>query len=748
MADAVNAPGAIKGGIGPSGEEPGVIVDNRTALPDSVVLEAVQAQWVETAGLQFGVPSSFQLYATNPNGSMLSRTPFRTPTNVMDEIKLAREVADTDDDIAATIGQCLATAYGDGMQNQHEHEPTNSLFNEIARGMNLDSQLKEMYREYLIAASVTTISLFTRSRLDFIPSGTTDRVRAQLATPLLGILPAENIRVLTNDLFGQGELAYEVTDQKLKEWLDEFFADNTTAARKSQMRDEQPVISAVFTGETEVDWNDQDFFSAGKTLYTLNPRMVHRTTMPKGAQAYPRPPLTANFALLEAKRLLNIMDYSLLQGGTNYIVVAKQGSDKLPAKQPEIDNLVDQVRSASRTGVLVGDHRLDIEIITPKLDELLNPAKRQLVGRKLTMRLLRIPEQVTHDAGGKGAEQELEFTGRTITADRRDIKRHVESTVYSEIVRRNRAVFTRGAPSLWFPKIILTGVKDFFDSVVKARDRGDIPRKWAVEVLGFDYEAGVAQRKRELESGDDEIMVPASVPFSNPAGPSAGPNDGGEGRPPGSSSNNGRPGSPPPVDPAQRQRQLIPRRRGEPIRAVWDEERATTVRVGELTAAVLEEYPGHTVGRVSALEREAVAANELRQSGPVAIVPVNPGYEVTEIRAFRLSDGVSMIVGQRPDGALVARALCFREPDYELDNAVEMAMRWGFITEALTQAEVVEAEVVEPSAAQQLVAAIVDQPELLEKVATAFAKSLSGLVPDITLHIDAAGDPKPEPDET
>jgi hypothetical protein len=168
------------------------------------------------------------------------------------------------------------------------------------------------------------------------------------------------------------------------------------------MRNEEPILAAIFTGRVVVPWNDQDMFSQGKTLYTLNPRMVHRTTMPKGGSAYPRPPLTSNFPLLEAKRLLNIMDYALLQGGTNYIVIAKQGSDQLPAQQPEIDNLVDQVRTASRTGVLVGDHRLNIDIITPKLEELLNKEKRTLIGRKLAMALLRIPEQVTADSGQRG----------------------------------------------------------------------------------------------------------------------------------------------------------------------------------------------------------------------------------------------------------------------------------------------------------------------------------------------------------
>lgn len=669
----------------------GVIIDNRTNLPDAEVRQAIEAHWVETAAMQFGHPSSFQMYATNPNGSMLSRSPFRTPTNVIEEIKLARSVVDTDDDIAAVVGQSIATAFGDGMQNLHEDERTIALFNKVcgpqaAGGMNMDMVLKEMYREYLIAASVTTLSLFTRTRYNFTPNGGGQSIQEQLATPVVGVLPAENIRVTSNDLFGNGELAYDCTDAILKEWLDKFFDPRTTAAVKNQMRQEQPVLAAVFTGRIQVPWNDQDMFTQGKTLYTLNNRMVHRTTMPKGASAYPRPPLTANFALLEAKRLLNIMDYALLQGGTNYIVIAKQGSDQLPAQQPEIDNLVDQVRSASRTGVLVGDHRLSVDIITPELKELLNPDKRKLIGRKLAMALLRIPEQVTHDSGNAGAGQELEFTARSITADRRDIKRHVEGTVYEEIVARNKSVFSKGTPSLWFPKIVLSGVKDFFDSVIKARDRGDIPRKYAVELLGFDYESGVAQRKREKDNGDDEVMTPGNVPFNGAGGNPPGDLAPGGGRPPGSSPSNGRPGGAPGgnIDPSQRQRALPPGvgAVGEAVASRWDEGVSRVVRYGEVTAELLESHPDYTQGRVTRVEQAAVETGEVQQEAASIVIPVNLSYETAgELRVFRLADGLGVVCGQRQvDGAIVARALSFREPQFNLQSAEEAAIRWGFIT--------------------------------------------------------------------
>ena len=90
----------------------------------------------------------------------------------------------------------------------------------------------------------------------------------------------------------------------------------------------------------------------GDELYRLNPRMVKRSTMPKGSWKYPRPPLTANFALLEAKRLLNLMDYALLQGGSNFLVVAKKGSDQRPAVPEEVTQPArgHQARVAHRRG--------------------------------------------------------------------------------------------------------------------------------------------------------------------------------------------------------------------------------------------------------------------------------------------------------------------------------------------------------------------------------------------------------------
>jgi hypothetical protein len=387
--------------------------------------------------------------------------------------------------------------------------------------------------------------------------------------------------------------------------------------------------------------------------------------MPKGSWKYPRPLLTRDFSLLEAKRLLNILDFALLQGGSNFIVVVKKGSDKLPATPVELSSLGNVVRSASKTGVIVGDHRLSIEVITPDLKELLNSDKRRLLGRKLASALLRIPEASVEQPGAEGMKTEVELLSRVITSDRHDIKRHVERYIYMEMVRRNKSTFTNGAPKLWFPKVVLQGTQFFTDYVLKLRDRGDIPRKWAVEAGGFDYEAGKQQRQRELDAGDDETLTPAAVPFSSP---DMGPQDNNEGRTPGSGDEPGK---------EKRQIQKTP---GETIKSYFDEELDKVVRVGEVTHAILEEYSGKfELGRITSIEREALQKEEAIVRGSVMAVPVNPEVAVRDEKVVRLREGLSMIVGQRKtDGAFLAKVLVFREPEFSISEAESAVDRWGF----------------------------------------------------------------------
>lgn len=648
-----------------------VMIVNDTGLPDHLIEDSVADTFVENASLAWGRETTFQTYAQQ--GSMLARSAYSTPANIIDEIKLARELAERDDDVAAVLGQMVAIAFGDGMENHHSDEKTVALFNEICRNCDMDMALQELYRELLISAQINLTTLFTREQLEYSLTGSEVLNQQSVASPLVGVLPAENIRIIGNDMFRTGLLAYAPDNEKLRAWLEKYFADRTSAAEKAAMGRADRVSANMFTGKVSVSISEQldisELPSWGGELYLLNPRMVSRTTFPKGSAKYPRPLLTRNLALLEAKRLLNIMDYALLQGGSNYIVVAKKGTDQHPAKGGEVENLGNVVRRASKTGVIVGDHRLSFDVITPELKELLNPEKRRLLGRKIVMSMLRLSEHGNEEGGAEGMKSDDEVVARVITSDRKIVQRIVEKSVYRETAKRNPKVFKKGAADMWFPKIILQGTQFFTDYILKLRDRGDIPRSWAVAAAGFQWNAAVAERRREVSAGDDDVMQPGSVPHSSPE---AGPQDNNEGRPKGAKGGSRQ-------DPAKPKR-TIGQNPGETVRAWFEPEVDDVVRMGEITCAILEDHPDRIVGRVTKTERAVLDSGQITQRGQTLHVPVNEEYETKDEKAVRLRDGLSMIVGNRKtDGAIVAKLLSFRDPDFSENEAEELAIRWGFL---------------------------------------------------------------------
>jgi hypothetical protein len=662
-------------------EAPNVVIDNQTDVPDQMILDYFEEN---TASFGWGQGTRFQTYQAQ--GSMLGRAQnYRPPSNVIEEISLARDLAERDDDVAPALNGLISTALADGFQNQHPDEQVEHTFDKLTEDMGLRAALAEMMREWLIAGSVTTSSLFIRASYDIRPEGVSRVLNRSVASPRLGILPAEQVRVVGNDLFGMGELAF-IPQGRLAQFLREYFSDSITAAKRRELQKQDPVAAALFTRKIKPsELDDDDTLGFGDGIYALNPTMVARSTMPKGMWKYPRPPLTRNLPLIEAKRLLNVMDHALLQGGTNYIIVVKKGSDARPALQPEVDALRETVKRAARQGVLVGDHRLSLDIVTPDLKHLLDPDKRRMIGRKLALGLLRIPE-FGSDETGQSISTFTELLQKVITHDRNELRDHIHAHVWNKTMERNANVFGRtDRPTIWFPKLILTGFQFFSDYLLKMYDRGDLPRRYMVEFGGFEYDAVKAQKEREVDAGHDDIFQPPAVPFSSPAngpGGSPGPQDNGGGRPPGSGPNNGAPhSSPSPSNTPARPRRVVRRTRGETVRAVWDENEGSVLRIGDLTQRLLDAFPDASIGRMTAPEQRAIEASSTAEEGTLIFVPVS-ATDMTDHRIVRLTDDFSVVTGCRdPDGAILARTLIFRRSGYTLSEAENEAIRHGFEVE-------------------------------------------------------------------
>lgn len=683
-----------------------VVIDNRTELPDEV-LEAFLVE--NTALFGFGQETRYLSYAGQ--GTMMARSKWLPPRNVFEEMAIARDLVERDDDVAEAVGTIMGAAYAGEYDNQHDDEQVERAFGEMSEDIDLLAMMHELHRELLISSQITTVTLFTRASYDIRPENVTRVINRSMAVPRVTVLPAERIRVVGDDLFGQGPLAY-LPDGHLAMWLREFFSDGVSAAKKRELRMDNPVAAALFTGKVPPNFYEPMTLSFGSDLYFLNPSMAQRSTMAKGTWRYPRPLLTRNLPLLEAKRLLNVMDHALLQGGINYIVVAKKGDEKKPATQPEIANLQALIQRASRSGVLIGDHRISLDIIQPDMQEMLNPDKRRMIGRKLSQALLRVPE-FGSDETGAAVQTFTELAQAVITDDRNLIVGHIHRHIWTECMKRNADVFGRSdRPLIWMPKIILQGLDFWSQYLLKLYDRGDLPRKYMVEFGGYRYSSVMAQKSREVVGGHDEIFAPPPVPYSapgqgnkpgadpnnpyrfgNPNAPaSPGPQDNGPGRPRGSRNRNGA--APDVVRPSR----LVRRTRGETIRAFWSDEEEQVVRIGEITERIIGEYPDAALGRVTPAERAALDAETVTNEGNVIVVPVNTDCEIEDVQAVRLDENFSMLTGhRRPDGAIMAAAFCFREPRFTVHEAEDMVVRWGYPV-AIVQDE--EAEVEPPPASE------------------------------------------------
>lgn len=492
------------------------VIANQSGLPDDQVRAAIDDQWsvigerfVELSSFNSSSQGGYNSRQMKPQG-LFVRSDYIMPTNPIEEIELALRLFEEDDDIANTIGMMSAVGFN-GMKNIHSDEQTVDFFNAIAYEVNLDMRLRELYESLLSAASAYMLTVYHRTT---IPNGKTGP-DPTVVVPAITFLNPLSIRIVSGSDFGITPLAQEV-DDTTNSMMMKLHNPRTSAAEKNQIRKENPLAAALYIApyRPTVQQMQEDSTLAGvNNAWILNPNMVKRyTLMSNSSQSkYPQVLLRRAFGLAEAKRLLNLMDWSLLSGAINFLIVVRKGSDKHPAHPLEIQNLQGVVKAAARSGVMVGDHRLQVDIVMPNMEVLLDDSKRSLLGRKISKSIMRLPDIEFGRVEG-GGTPEGEIVSNVIMSDRLLIKRMIERNLYSEIAARNPKIFTKGWPKMWFPPVTITGHKFFNEQVLKLRDRGDISRSTAVETAGFDPQAEMANREREKADGFDDVMTAENVP--------------------------------------------------------------------------------------------------------------------------------------------------------------------------------------------------------------------------------------------
>lgn len=441
-----------------------------------------------------------------------TRNEYRAPRNIMDEMRLAYELMNRDDIVSGVADLTEGMAI-----SKHKWEcedlDEEDVWHQISRDLDLDFRLREMWRE-LFGMSQFYVAMFWGKKT-YTVSGTTDKKNKRrksyaLNVPLsLSILDPTRVVPVGNIMFNRERLAW-IADPAEMEQYD---------------KQEDQVLNQLFEGRYSPSTAEESILDRmgidSDYLMLLRKDAVWRHTVTRpGYKRWADIRLKSVFPLMDLKQNLRMMERAHLIGATNFIVLVKKGTDKIPARQQELNNLDQQVRKLSRVPMLVGDHRLSVEIVTPAMDVSLNKEKWDVIDQRIANRLLQSMSQGDSQNRSDNQQTVARAIARGLETRRHGLSRAIETNLVEAVMDRNKSVLKSRPSHVWTPKhLALDWDANFAMLLMKTRDRGDLSRQTFLEEMDFDQEIEAKRREYEEEHYDDLFLT--AVPFDSPQNQSA-----------------------------------------------------------------------------------------------------------------------------------------------------------------------------------------------------------------------------------
>lgn len=496
-------------------------VINMTGLPDNVI---------ETATHE--IASAFQVWRSTTQKSplsMFSRGAFSQPST-RQEMLHAVATAATDGVVSGALDEIEALSI-DGIIIESADQGTADLMNSVAADIDLDSVIRRMLREISMYGLFTAANWWATSTRTVTTTTTTGRPRGRTvrstAPERVSILDITKVIPLSTGPWGTKRFLWqhgsELEPPDMADGNDRLFLGPYTPLLSEEERLTQ-------AGATNT-----------RALLELNPANVwHHTLTCPDYLLYPDPPLGTVLPLLELRARLLDSDRASLIGAANYLLVVKLGSDAMPTNRTEVQATREGMRNIAKLPIVVGDHRLTVDIVAPPTDAVLNPDKHSVIDMAIWCTMMGLPPRAAVEA------MDPEILGNLMTSRlesrRKMVARGIEKHLLAEIVKRSPTARLETAKFSFRPRDIeLYGLQTRLAAVLAARARRDLSRESYLGVLQFDQEIEAERMRREEELYDDvfKTMEPFSAAGQGGPGGSGsvssdqGANGASGGRPPG-----------------------------------------------------------------------------------------------------------------------------------------------------------------------------------------------------------------------
>ena len=494
--------------------------------------------------------------------SIFDRAAYAAPDNPYAQMTTARRAVQNDDILSGVADVTEGLAF-QGLKWESANADDADIFNQLSADLNLDNVVRVWHREEYTYSQVIVAIWWGRktykvrgyNMIEEPPEKKTDPMTGEpifspvideatgkpkkprkvkrkkaydIAAPTaLAFLDPLRVVPLEPDIFGRDRLAWAASAAEYERW-DEI-EEGTVF---------DPVMSQFFIGKAgNLSLGEkEDLASLGvdpNKLMLLNPACVFRWTLTKPDYArFPDLRLKSTFPLLDLKQQLMEADRVNLVGAANYILLVRKGTKDDPADQSEIDNLQDNFKVVAKLPVIISDHRLEIDIITPAQDFTLDAGKYDTLDRRIMSRAI---GAITVSSSGQRNESTLTVArgiGRLMESRRHMMKRALEQHIARTIVEHpyNEGKF-EGEPNLSFiPRNVqLDSDSQVVQAVMALRTQKELSRETILEYIGFDQAVEAQRRENEEESGLDSIFgtsVPFNAPQNNLPGGPQGPNGG------------------------------------------------------------------------------------------------------------------------------------------------------------------------------------------------------------------------------